>query len=111
MLDGEDSRPCRNLGRSLAWLLHCIQAGREAGTPSCPGAWSSDELHPLKDAAKGGKGRQARASLRWKNFTALPPAPAPARGAVQRHLGDDGAVYPAGKNSIVTPSEVISAMG
>ena len=31
MLDGEGLQTMRNLGRSMAWLLHCIQAGREAG--------------------------------------------------------------------------------
>lgn len=31
MLDGEGLQTMRNLGRSLAWLLYCIQAGREAG--------------------------------------------------------------------------------
>ena len=31
MQDGEGLQTMRNLGRSMAWLLHCIQAGREAG--------------------------------------------------------------------------------
>ena len=31
MLDGEGLQTMRNLGGSMAWLLHCIQAGREAG--------------------------------------------------------------------------------
>mgnify|MGYP000010858882 FL=1 len=31
MLDGEGLQTMRNLGRSMAWLLHCVQAGREAG--------------------------------------------------------------------------------
>ena len=39
MQDGEGLQTMRNLGRSMAWLLHCIQAGREAGydfpAPEC----------------------------------------------------------------------------
>ena len=31
MQDGEGLQTMRNLGRSMAWLLHCVQAGREAG--------------------------------------------------------------------------------
>ena len=31
MQDGEGLQTMRNLGRSMVWLLHCIQAGREAG--------------------------------------------------------------------------------
>ena len=31
MQDGEGLQTMRNLGRSMAWLLHCVQAGWEAG--------------------------------------------------------------------------------
>ena len=74
MQDGEGLQTMRNLGRSMAWLLHCIQAGREAGYDFLPGARPPDELHPLKDAAKERQARQ-RLPLRYGRITAPPPAP------------------------------------
>ena len=33
MLDAEGLQTMRNIGHNLAWMLKCLQAGKEAGLP------------------------------------------------------------------------------
>ena len=111
MLDGEGLQTMRNLGRSMAWLLHCIQAGR-VRLP-CPGAWSSDELHPLKDAAKRSGRRYAPAAPFYGRifYCSASSSCSSSEGAPSSGTLAMTVRYTRRKNSIVTPSEAISAMG
>ena len=93
MQDGEGLQTMRNLSRSMAWLLHSARPGGRVRLP-CPGARSSDELHPLKDAAKRSGRRIAPAAPFYGKILLLRPQLLQRGSAVQRHLGDDGTVHP-----------------
>lgn len=95
MQDGEGLQTMRNPGRQhgVAAALHSGRPGGRVRLP-CSGAWSSDELHPLKDAAKRSGRRYAPAAPFHGRILLLRLLLLQRGSAVQRHLGDDGAVHP-----------------
>ena len=94
MLDGEGLQTMRNLGRSMAWLLHCIQAGREAGYDfPAPERGHQTNFIRLKSSKKSGR-RIAPAAPFYGRILLLRLLLLQRGSAVQRHLGDDGTVHP-----------------
>ena len=94
MLDGEGLQTMRNLGRSMAWLLHCIQAGREAGYDFPLRAWPTGRTSSAERAAKRSGRRYAPAQRHFMEILLLRLQLLQRGSAVQRHLGDDGTVHP-----------------